>query len=841
MNSRQPTAVQSAMLDALGNDVRYACRWLLRSPGFAAVAIASLGLGIGFNMAIFAVVDALLLRPLAVTQPERLVDIYTSGADGDTYSTNSLPDIQDYAARNTRLDGIAAYSPMFAAVDRGGRSRLVLGEVVTGNYFDVLGVRPALGRTIRPEDDAAGAARAVVLSYQYWQRELGGDAGVLKQSIRLRGQPYAVVGVLEAAFTGMVPLLAPEIWIATRYVEDVEPAGINESVPSPTGTSRIDRRGARWLFVKGRLKPGVAVEEAAAELGVIAAQLRADHPQTNRERRLTVRPASATRLHPDADGLLSWVVTGTMAAVGLVLLIACANVAGMLLARASARQREISLRMAIGAGPGRLVQQLLTESLVLGGLGAAVGTVLAWWVMQALATYELPIPIPLSLALRLDTRVLAFTAAATVVTGILAGLAPALRATRRNLVTDLKGGVAVERAGGRRWTARDVLVAGQIAVTALLLVVAGLLLRSLRASEAAELGFRSDGLAIVSANTGMLRYTPEQSRQFWIEAERRVRGIAGVSHVALASRLPFSLNFNRTNIAVPGHQKSADEMGSSISSATVSPEYFETLGVGLVEGRVFLASDTPDTRPVAIVSEAMARRYWPGESAIGKVVYQRMLTSGSSFDIVGVSADHKTQTVGESPLPVIYFAATQRPSAGYVMVARAAGEETALVARMRETLFALEPNLLLIESGTMRRQVAATLFPVRVATTLVSLFSALGLLLAAVGLYGVIAFTVARRTRDIGIRLAVGASRSQVLALVMRQGSTLALVGTLAGFVLAAAATKVIEGALYGVAVADPVTWSGAAVVLLTISAVANLLPAVRAMRIDPARALRAE
>jgi macrolide transport system ATP-binding/permease protein len=829
------------MLDAIVNDVRYACRWLVRSPAFALVAICSLGLGVGFNTAIFSVVDALLLRPLPVRDPGRLVDIYTSGADFDVHSSSSLPDIEDYRARTTALEGIAGYSSMIAAVKRGDRARLVLGEIVTGNYFELLGVDAVLGRTIGLSDDVAGAERVVVLSNRYWQREFGANPAALGQPLRIRGQQFTIVGVLDDQFTGMVPMLAPEIWIATRYIEDVEPAGINENVPSPTGTSRLDRRGQRWLFTKARLKPGASFEEARAELDVIAAQLRTDYPQTNRDRRIAVRRSSETRLHPDADGLLSWVVAGTMTAVALVLLIACANVAGMLLARASARQREISVRLAVGAGRARLLQQLLTESIVLGGVGAVLGVALAWWVMQALSTFELPIPIPLSLDLRLDSRVLAFTMIAALATGIVAGLAPALRATRRDLVSDLKVSAGAERVSSRRWTARDMLVAGQIAFTALLLVVSGLLLRSLYASEHTDVGFKSDGLALVSADTGMLRYTPEQSRQFWIEVERRIREIPGVEHVALASRLPFSLNFNRSTVAVPGYQKSADEMGTAITSAEVSPEYFDVLGVGILEGRPFRETDTPATPRVVIINESMARRYWPGESAVGKVVYERTLSSGITFEIVGVVADHKLERVGESSVPAIYRATLQRPDSYNVMAARAKGDERVLLAKMRETLLGLDPNLLFMESGTLRTQLAATLFPVRAAATLVSVFGGVGLLLAAVGLYGVIAFTVARRTRDIGIRLAIGARPSQVLALVMRQGFMLALVGITAGFLLAAAATNVVRGALYGVTVADPVTWAGAALLLVGIAALANVLPALRAMRIDPSRALRAE
>jgi predicted permease len=829
------------MLDTLVQDTRYALRWLVRSPGFASVAILSLGLGIGFNTAIFAVADALLLRPLPVQEPARLVDLYTSGADGDTYSTSSLPDLQDYRSQTSVFDDLAGYSPMFAAVSRGDRARLVLGEIVTGNYFPMLGVPARFGRTLLPEDDAPDAPRAVVLSNRYWRREFGGDAGAIGRALRIRGQQFTIVGVLNDEFTGMVPMLAPEIWIPVRYVEDIEPAGINESVPSPTGTSRLDRRGQRWLFTKARLKPGATAEQARANVEVVAARLRAEHVQTNKDRRVTVRSSADTRLHPEADALLGWIVSGTMAAVGLVLIIACANIAGMLLARASSRQREISIRLAVGAGRGRLVRQLLTESVLLGLLGAAVGVLLASWLTRLLSTFELPLPIALSLDLRLDARVLGFTILVALATGVLAGLAPALKATRGNLVSDLKGDVSRERFAGRRWSARDVLVAGQMAVTCVLLVIAGLLVRSLLASERADVGFPTEGLAIVSGDTDMLRYTPERSRQYWDEVRQRLEALPGVRSVAMASRLPFSLNFNRTNIAIPGHQKSANEMGASINSAIVSPKYFETLNVGLLQGRAFAETDTSDRPAVAIVSDKLARMYWPNQDAVGRIVFERTLDSGRSFEIVGVVADHKLQTVGEAPQPAIYFATTQRPSGYNVVVARTAGDDRALLLRMRETLTVLEPDLLLMESETMRGQIQAMLFPVRVAATLVSLFSGLGLLLAAIGLYGIIAFAVAQRTREIGIRMAIGARPTAVMKLVLRQGLGLAGIGLAAGAVLGAAATRIVTGALYGIGAADPVAWGVAACVLLGTALLANAIPAYRAMHIDPVRALKAE
>jgi predicted permease len=520
-----------------------------------------------------------------------------------------------------------------------------------------------------------------------------------------------------------------------------------------------------------------------------------------------------------------------------VLVIACANVAGMLLARAAARQREIAIRQAVGAGRARLVRQLLTESVILGGLGAVVGVLLASWLTQLLSTFQLPIPIALSLDLRLDARVIGFTAAVALLTGVLAGLAPALRATKVNLVDDLKG--TVGRASGRRWTMRDALVVGQMAVTIVLLVTAGLLVRSLMLAQRADVGFPAAGLAAVSGDTGMLRYTPERSQQFWSEASRRIAAVPGVTNVALASRLPFSLNFNRTNIAVPGRQKAADEMGTAINSAIVSPAYFATLGIGVVQGRAFAESDAPGDRLVAIVNDTFARSYWPGDSAVGRIVYERTLGSGRSFEIVGVVANHSLQTVGEAPQPAIYFSTTQRPSGYNVLVARTAGDDGALVSRMRETLVGLEPDLLLMESQTMKAQIQGMLFPVRVAAALVTAFSALGLALAAVGLYGIIAYAVAERTREIGIRMAIGARPGVVVGMVLRQGLALAGAGLLVGSLLGAVATRVVAGTLYGVSGADPVAWGSAAGVLLVAALAANAVPAWRAVRIDPVRALR--
>jgi predicted permease len=827
------------VLDSLLQDLRYALRWLRRSPSFTLVAVASLGLGIGFNTALFSIVDAVLFRPLPVEAPDRLVEIYTSGEDGDTYATSSYPDFLDFRAHNAVFSDMLGYSPMFAALNLPDRSRLALGEVVTGNYFRVLGVRAAVGRTLLPEDDHAGAERVAVLSDRAWRRDHAGDPAVVGRTLRLRGQAYTIVGVAPPEFTGMLPMLAPELWVSVAHVMEVEPAGIQDAVPSPGGTNRLDRRGQRWMFVKGRLHPEATIEQARANLEVLMAQITAEHPQTNRDRRVTVEPTSAVRVHPEADRALLPVGLGLMLVVGLVLLIACANVASMLLARATARQREIAIRLALGAQRGQLVRQLLTESALLAMLGAAAGVLLAWGITRSITTMHLPLPVPLALDLRLDLRVFAFTAALSLLAGLVAGLAPALRAIRRDLVSPLRGESGSPEAAGRRWTLRDGLVAGQMAVTVVLLVLASLLTRSLLAAQQAHPGFTLRGLAVVSADPDMLRYAREDGLRFWDRAVERVRAVPGVESVALASRLPFSLNFSYDMVFVPGHHSAGDRATPTLS-ARVSPDYFTTLGVPILEGRTFTMFDTPATPGVIVVSEAFARRYWPGESVIGKRVHLRA-ADGAAFEIVGVAADHKVRTIGETPQPYVHFAQTQQPSTYQVLVARTRGDARLALAQARAELMGLEPDLVLLDDQTMEDQVAGTLFPARAGAWLVSLVGMVAMVLAAIGLYGVIAYSVARRTREIGIRMAVGARPARVLRHVMRQGLTLTGVGLAVGGALAVVAARAVAGVLYGVSAADPVAWLAAALVVVAVSAAANLVPARRAARLDPLVALRTE
>jgi macrolide transport system ATP-binding/permease protein len=830
------------VLDSLVADVRFALRWLMRSPAFTAVAVASLAIGIGFNTALFAVVDAVLLRPLPVARPDRIVDIYTSSTGGvgaQRFGTSSYPDYLDLSAQNKVFEEIAGYSPMFGALNLGDRSRLTLGEIVTGNYFRLLGVGASIGRTLLPEDDQPSSPRVAMISYRYWTREFGGDAAVAGRTLKLRGNLYTIVGVTPRGFNGMTSVLSPDLWVPISAAMEIEPVGMHDVLPSPTGTGRIDRRGDRWMFMKGRLKDGISVEQAGANLAVLMSRLESANPISNKDKGIAVKASSDVHFHPAADPVVVPIAIGLMLVVGLVLLIACANVASMLLARASGRQKEISVRLALGATRGRLMRQLVTESLVMSALGAAGGIVLALWATRVVASLNLPIPIPLSFDFRIDGRVLVFTMFATTLAGLLAGLIPAFRASRPSLVADLRGEIPQSRVAGRRWTLRDALVAGQMAITAVLLVVAALLTRSLIAAQNAAVGFPVDRLALVTVDTSMVQYSDEKSRQFFDQALARMATIPGVEAAALATRPPFSVNYNRWNIWIDGRHR-VGEQGDPVEVTTVSPDYFKTMGVSIRQGRGFSSADHPDTPRVAVANETLARRFWPGESAVGKTFHTRG-ADGPVFTIVGVVSDYKVTTVGEPPTPFLHVAREQRPNSYSAIVVRTHGDANALLRDMQRELLALEPNLIFVENQTMEAEMATTLFPIRAGAWLVGVVGAMAMALAAIGLYGVIAYSVARRTREIGIRMALGAQPSAVLRLIMKQGLGVAAVGLVAGSLAAVAAAKVVSGALYGIGAADPVSWAGAAAVLLSVSALANLIPARRAARVEPSVALRVE
>lgn len=816
---------------------------MARSPGFSAVAILSLGLGVGVNTAMFSLVDSLVFRPLPVSDPGSLVDVFTTGGDGDEYATSSYADFQDLKAQNTVFTDMTGYSPMMAPLSLGDRSRIALGQVVTSNHFMMLGVQPFLGRLLVPSDDEPPAARVVVISHHMWQREFGSDPAIAGKSLTLRGLPYTIAGVAPPSFTGVVPLLTPELWLPVQHVEEVEPAGITDSVPSPIGTTRLERRGMRWMFIKGRLKPGTTAAQAHANVALIGAQLEAANPMTNKDRKIAAIPTEDVRLFvPQAGGPLSAGAAGLMGIVGLVLLIACANVAGMLLARASARRREISVRLAIGASRARLVQQLLVEGLLLGVFGALAAAGLAWALVQGLQGIQLPLPVNVAFDLRIDARVLAFSLLVAVGTGLFAGLLPAIKASSPSLVADLRGDAPSAKVGGRRWALRDALVVTQVALTAVLLVVAGLLLRSLGASQRADVGFNPDGLAAVSFDMDMVRYTPERGREFWRQALARVQALPGVTSAGLITpTLPFTLNFNQQEMRIDNRTYTEGQRGEIIENVSISPDYLSTLGVSLIDGRGVDATDIVGGPDVAVINETMARKFWPNESAVGHTFQTVNPTRSRTFRVVGVARDHKRHGVLEQPSPFVYYASAQRPSQYQFLLARTSGDATVLAAAMRRELLAMEPSLVFMVSGTMEENLGLSLMPARVGAMLATAFGGLGTLLAAIGLYGVIAFSVARRTREIGVRMALGARPERVMSMVMRQGFSIVAIGLVVGGALAALVAFALRGLLYGVQPLDPIAWSLAFMAMASAAGLANFVPARRAMRIDPMAALRTD
>ena len=841
-------AIQEAVRDARGGrpvedmlrDLGYALRAARRRPGFTAAAVVSLAIPIGFNSAIFTIVDSFLLRPLGVVRPAELVDVYTSDPNVGRYSTSSYPDYLDLRAENDVFTDMAAHAPMVALTRVDEAARLVMGEAVTGNYFRFLGVRPARGRLLAPEDDRPGAARVAVISSGLWERAFGGDPDVVGRSVGIGTQSYLVVGVAPPGFLGMPPIPGPDLWIPMTRAEDVTPTGITTSVASP-GETLLERRGERWMFVKGRLRDGVTTAQAAASLGVVMADLAAAYPESNEDRQLSLTLTDEVRLPPQVAGAVRLGAAGLMLLVGVVLLVACANVMGMLLARGAARRREFAVRLAVGASRGRLVRQLLTESLVLSSLGAAAGLALAWSSLRLLAGVEPPIPLPLSWEFTLDRRAFLFTAAVAAGAGVLAGLVPALDATRQNLVRDVNGAVAVARAGGRRWVLRDALVAAQLAVTVPLLVVAGLLARGAAGVTAdIALGFDADRVAAVDTDLNVIGYDDRRGDRFLRDALERVRAMPGVESAALASRAPLDLSSTRQVVLVPGVHGSADP-GDSMDAAAVSPDYFDTLGVALREGRTFTTADTPASPRVAVVSETMARRYWPDGTAVGRR-FRLAEWDGVEYEVVGVSADYRVRFPTEEPAPYLHFAASQRAGSDAVLLARTDGAAAQLAADIRRELRRREPDVFFyLQGDTLREKADVTMLPYRLGASVASASGVVAMVLGAIGLYGVIAFLVAGRTRELAIRSALGARPGILLRSVLAAGGRVVALGVGGGAVLALAATRVVAGATGGVAPADPVVWAGALLLVVGIAAAAHVGPARRVVRLDLKRALQAD
>jgi predicted permease len=823
-------------MTALARDLRHGIRQLARRPAFTLAAVGSLALGIGLTTTLFSVVNAVLLRETPIERPDELVEIYTSAYDFPQLTT-SYPDYLSIRDAVDALDGVAAHAFVRGILSTGERPALVTGESVTANYFDVLGLRPVRGRPFREDEDRApGASPVVVLGHGMWQRQFGGREDILGTTVTLSGLDYTVVGVAPPAFRGTIPGIPTDFWVPVMMVEQFEFSGMQATSDNDPGTTRLDRRGTRWLFVKGRLARGRTIEQARSQVEAVFARLEREHPVLNEKVGATVLPASSIRFHPMLDGYVRAASAVLLTAVGLVLLVACANVANMMLARATSRRRELAIRAAIGAGRGRIVRQLLSESLVLAAAGGAAGTLVAVWAGRLVSGLGADLgPVPIDFNVSLDATVLLFAIATSLATALLFGLAPAWSASRLDLVPALKDAAGDGAGRSRRVTLRDALVVGQLALSLVLLVSGALLTRGMLAARGTDLGFDPAPISSLTFNLQMNGYDVDRAMALRTRALEAIAALPGVEAVAVSSRLPLAPDINMTGVTVPGHH-APDADPTPIDAAYVGADYFRVVGVPIVAGRAFTEDDVNGARKVAIVNETMARQYWPGESAVGRVIHDGDLDQ-PPIEVVGVARDHKVRSVGEAPRPYLHLPAG--PSRRISLVVRTFTPAVSALPMLREAIWKLEPDVVFTGEASATEIAAITMAPTILGAGIIGGFGALALLLAAVGLYGVIAYAVSLRTREVGIRMALGAARGQVVRLVLRQGGRLAAVGVAIGTLASLAVGRVLASLLYGVSPFDPVAYGVAAALLVAVAALANLAPALTASRVDPLTALR--
>jgi putative ABC transport system permease protein len=824
-------------MNNLIQDVRYALRAMRKSPGFAAVAILTLALGIGANTAIFTVVNAVFFHPIPVEKPETLVDVFTTAdlVAGVNFFPVSFPNGQDIQQRVQSFAGAALSTGTSVSMTVNGAPDTFFAQLVSGNYFDVLGVKPVLGRTFRPEEDAEpGAGPVIVLSYGLWQRRFGADKKVIGQSVLLNGQGFTIIGVAPSGFQGTTALGGPDMWI---------PMSMHE--PIVTGLTKVffnERRFLGFNFV-ARMKPGARVEQARAELKTIALDLERDFPLANKGRGFSVFPLLESVLNPNQRGQLQFVGAIMMGVVGIVLLIACFNVANLLLARASGRKREMSIRAAVGASRGRIMAQLLTEALVLATAGGLLGLGLAALGRNLLWKFRPPqFPVD-GLDLSLDTHVLLFTFLVAIGTGLIFGLAPALQASRPDLVSELKERSGGEPGAGSVFKLRDLLVVVQVAVCMVALIGAGLFLLSLRNAQDINPGFDTHHLAMLSFDPGSLGYDAEHAKQFQQRVLEVVQNVPGVQQATMANIVPlFNGGFGRTTF-IEGVDPKQAQNGKFAQIGVVAQDFLPSMGIPLVKGRGFDSSDRENSPLVAIINETAAKTFWPGEDPIGKrfiyfhdTVYRQ---------VVGVARDSKYNALGEFPQPYMYLPLVQNPSTGVTVFFRTKGEPGAVLNTVRTQVQALDRNLPLTNVWPIGEVIDQALWAARFGASLLGVFAAIAMVLCAVGIYGVVGYSVRQRVREFGIRMALGAQQKDVLMMVVRQSSLPMVMGLVLGaagaMALALWAAALLKGLLYGVSVTSPVAYGVTALLLACVGLAACLVPARRAAKVDPMVALHYE
>jgi predicted permease len=814
-------------MNTLWQDIRFGFRILIKSPAFTAVAVLSLALGIGANTAVFSIINASLLKPLPVEEPKRLMSLFTTDSKNPGNLPTSHLNYLDYRDQNQVFSGVLAYTGAGLSLTKGDTTEPVFGLVVSGNYFDVLGVKAAQGRTFLPDEDKTpGTHPVVVLSYGLWQRSFGGDPNLVGKTISLNRHDYSVVGVAPEGFTGTDLGQGPDLYVPMMMHDQVQP-----------GFDWYNQRRGLFLAMIGRLKPDVSVEQAQASLKTFASQLAQTYSRDNEGRSLKVIPLLQARVDPDGSGQLMLASGVMMAVVALVLLIACANIANLLLARAAARRKEIAVRLAIGAKRARLVRQLLTESLVLALVGGGIGCLIAYWSKDLLRAFG-PFGGPNASAAPLNLRVLGFTLLLSLVSGVIFGLAPALQASKPDLVLTLKGetGVPARRAFG--FNLRKALVVIQVALSLVALISAGLFVRSLRNAQAINPGFITNNILLAGFNLGREGIAKPQGVNIERELVERVRALPGVEAAAIASSRPFGGGRARS-VFLEGQTPGPNARGVLVQVNNVGLRFFDTLGIPLVKGRDFTEQDNENAPRVVIINETMAKRFWPNEDAVGK----RFKFFGDEFyqEVIGVARNTKYNSLTENGIPFIYLPLLQNYSDTGTLHVRATGDVTQLTASVRGVAQSLAANLPLLNVQTLSDRINQSLNGQRSQTELLTVFGVLALLLSAIGIYGVMAYSVAQRTREIGIRMALGAQKANVLSLVVRQGLVLVGSGVVLGLGAAFLVTRLMVSLLFGVTAADPMTFVVTSLLLVGVAVLASYLPARKATRVDPLIALRYE
>ena len=813
-------------MQTLWQDLRYGVRMLLKQPGFTLIAVLTLGLGIGANTAIFSLVNTILLRPLPVREPQRLVSVYPTILRTHEPQSFSYPDYVDVRDRNEVFTDFALFHLDPMSLSRNGNNEIIWGYLASGNYFELLGVKAALGRVLTPADDRTpGAHPVAVLSYASWQKRFGADPNIVGQTLLLNKQSYTIIGVAPPRFNGTEVVFAPELWVPMMMLSQIEP-----------GSKQLEQRDSPSSYCIGRLKPGVTPAQAEQSLSNLMAQLGREYPDSNAGKGMMLTPPGL--VFPAVRTPFIGFAGVLMLTVALVLLIACTNLAGLLLARATARRREIAIRLALGASRAQLVRQLLTESILLALAGGIVGVLLALWLIDLVMAFKPPAIIPLLLDLQPDWRVLGFTVALSVLTGALFGLLPAWQATKPELVPALKDEAAL--GGYRRSRLRSTLVVAQVALSLVLLVAAGLVVRSLQHVQVMSPGFNPENAVALTMVLSLQGYDKIRGKQFQQQMIDRVRNLPGVEAAAITSRLPLNLGNSGAYVFIEGAPPTRGAQTPLVSTANVSPGYFQTMEIPLVAGRVFTERDKEDRPKIVVINETFARRFWPGQDAVGKRFrYNR--ADGPLVEVAGVVKDGKYFSLGEEPKPFFYLPLLQDYDDVTTLIARTTGNPSAALATIRSEVLRLDPTMPFVEAKTLTDHLSLSLFPLRIGASVVGSFGLLALLLAVIGIYGVMAFAVSQRTREIGIRMALGAQMSDVLRLIIKQGVTLLVLGLGLGLVGALLVTRLMTSVLYGVSATDVVTFISVTALLGLVVLLACWLPARRATKVDPMIALRCE